>query len=176
MKRKVIGIWLFLCLAVPITATFTYFHFQKKGIRKEIKRKLIAGLDPSELVLLKLTHEDQIKYLRWEHPGEFEYQQNMYDVVNSEVRGDTTWFWCWQDHRETRINRLLDELVASALGKESPQNETQQHLVNFYKSIYFQNTFIWQFFPAPKEKPGIHYLFSCLTISFPPSLPPPEYG
>ena len=110
--------------------------YKKQKLKREIKWKMIAGLDPQELVLLKFTKETEAKQLRWEHSKEFEFKGQMYDVVSKESHGDTTYFRCWWDYEETALNKQLQKLIQIAWGN-SPDNEQQQKtLKEFFKQFY----------------------------------------
>jgi hypothetical protein len=139
LKQKFVGISLFFCLVAPLVATFTCLHYQKSLVRKEVKHQMIAGMDKDELVLLKFTKEESQTKLRWEHSKEFEYNSQMYDIAEKEIKGDTIYYWCWWDHEETRLNRQLDDLVANVLGNNPQKRERQEKLVEFYKKLYWKS-------------------------------------
>ncbi len=137
MKPKLVGISLFICLVAPLVATFTYMHHQKASVRKELKHRIIAGIDRDELVLLKFSIEESRTKLRWEHEKEFEFAGQMYDIVEKEISGDTIHYWCWWDHEETKLNRQLDDLVAKVLGNNPQRKDRQDKTVDFLKKLYF---------------------------------------
>ncbi|OQA00028.1 MAG: hypothetical protein BWY70_00826 [Bacteroidetes bacterium ADurb.Bin408] len=137
MRRNLYGILLFLVLVAPIAATYTFLRYQKKLVRKEIKRKIIAGIDKNELVFLKFSQKEKETLLKWEHSKEFEYKGEMYDVVESKTMGDTTYFWCWWDHEETKLNKLLSELVKNAWNEKPVNQQSQKRLLAFYNLLFF---------------------------------------
>ncbi|PTB91022.1 hypothetical protein C9994_16285, partial [Marivirga lumbricoides] len=108
------SISLFIILFAPGLITYSWLSHQKRAVKHEVKWKMIAGMDKNELVLLKFTSEEA-KVLKWEHAKEFEYQNEMYDVVEQQTIGDTTYYWCWWDHEETALNKQLSLLVVKAL-------------------------------------------------------------
>ena len=137
---------------------------------------MIEGMDQSELVLLKFTHEESQTKLRWVHSREFEYDGEMYDIVEKEESGDTISYWCWWDYEETQLNRKLRDLVADAMGHHPLNKERQERLTHFLENLYCQYNF---------EKPAIaHSLCRILplkshigysSIYFSPPSPPPEF-
>ncbi|MBK9726698.1 MAG: hypothetical protein IPO86_01125 [Saprospiraceae bacterium] len=137
MKRPFFGILLFFILVVPVVTTFVALHLQKKQVKREVKRKMIAAIDKAELVLLKFTDREKQAQLKWEHEKEFEYKDEMFDIVESEFKGDTSYYWCWWDHEETKLNRQLNELVSSAMGDNPKNQENQIRLYDFFKALYF---------------------------------------
>ncbi|MDZ7846951.1 MAG: hypothetical protein U5L96_09340 [Owenweeksia sp.] len=139
MKRKVLGILLLFCLVAPVVATFTFLRYQKSQVRREVKWKMIAGLDKEELVLLKFTEEESQTELRWEHSKEFEYKGQMYDIVEKSIQGDTIYYWCWWDHEETKLNKQLDGLLANVLGNNPQRQEKKSQLADFFKKLFHES-------------------------------------
>ena len=60
---------------------------------------MIAGIDKSELVLFKFSKEETTTKLNWKHAKEFEFNQQMYDVVEKQVSKDSIHYWCWWDFK-----------------------------------------------------------------------------
>ncbi|MEQ9440104.1 MAG: hypothetical protein RIG62_13710 [Cyclobacteriaceae bacterium] len=149
-------------------------RYRRAIVRNEVKRQLISSVDQHELVLLKFTKAESQKKISWEHSKEFEYNQEMYDVVETEIKGDTIYFLCWWDHEETKLNKQLDNLVAQALGHDAQSKESQKQLIKFYKLLYYSTITEWQFLSYPCNQLTLTgYTFNCSTIYLsPPSLPP----
>jgi len=125
--------------------------------------------------LLKFTKEEAESKLRWEHSREFEYNGQMYDVVEKQEQGDTTYYYCWWDHEETKLNLQLSELVANAMGKNPLNKDKQERLTNFLKNLYCLEKADKPLFAqtARKISPvNIHSDYS--SILFSPPAPPPE--
>jgi hypothetical protein len=111
-------------------------QLQKIQIRKEVKWQMIAGLDKEELVHLKFSEAEKKSELKWEHSREFEYKGEMYDLVEIELIGDTTYFTLWHDHEETQLNKQLNVLVAKALGNNPTKQENEKKVDDFFKTLY----------------------------------------
>jgi len=131
LQKRFIGILLLLILTVPATITYSWLQYRKTTVRKEIKHKIISGIDKEELVLLKFSKQEAKTKLEWEHSKEFEYDEEMYDVVETQSIGDSVYYWCWWDHKETRLNKQLGELVAKVLGSDEKSTEQQHRLISF---------------------------------------------
>jgi hypothetical protein len=174
LNRKVAGIALFLCFVAPLVATFSILQIQKKMIRKEVKHRMIAGMQLDELVLLKFTAAESENNLRWEHSKEFEYRDQMFDIVKQETKGDTTYYWCWLDDRETQLNKQLDALVAEILGGHPQSKEKQDKLTDFFKKLYCQHS---QEFMACSKVLQHYYPITdaeVTTLHSSPPFPPPR--
>jgi hypothetical protein len=173
MRAKFISILLFFSLTAPVVITFSILKVQQKQIKREVKWKMIAGLNDEELVLHKFSKKDKTK-LKWKHSKEFEYKTQMFDVVKTIHKGDSTYYWCWWDHAETKLNKRLAGLFVNALGNDTDNQENKLCLDAFYKSLYFTDNLLeieTEFFPVFNEN-KFHYLakkyFSERSIVIPP--------
>jgi hypothetical protein len=175
LKQRIVSILLLIFLAAPFLGTYTWLHYQKRSVRKSIKRKIIAGLDKNELVLLRFTKQEEKKKLRWEHSKEFEFENQMYDVVETKTVGDTIYYWCWWDNEETALNIQLKNLVANALGTNSEKKEKQEHLLSYLKSLYCSTVPPWSAWVFNPEHIGVGHIASCyISHGSPPNTPPPK--
>lgn len=174
MKNKFVSILFLLCFMAPVVTAILVFHSERKSIRREVKWKMIAGLEDSELVLLRF-HKTAINTdLRWKHSREFEYQGQMYDIVKAHESGDSIFYYCWWDYEETQLNQKLSSLVTMAWGSNHAHNHTRLRLLSFYVSLYF-NTLLSQFAFLPSESLIRHegkLVFQSSLIY--PRNPPPE--
>ena len=144
-------------------------------VRKEVKSEMLAGIDKSELVFFTFSLIDTKTKLDWKHSKEFEYNGEMYDIVEKTHTKDSIQYLCWWDHEETKLSKQLSKLLVSAFQSDAPSKNKKEQIVNFYKSIYFQDMFSWEPFyvlvPSIKNiAPKICYK----SIPFTISLPPPE--
>jgi hypothetical protein len=177
MKLRLVSFCLFLSLIVPVLVAYTWLHYKKASVRKEVKWKMIEGIEKDQLVLLKFTTEESQTILNWKHSKEFEFNGEMYDIVSSEMMGDTILYWCWWDHAETRLNKQLDGLVSRVLGGDPKTNENQNRVFSFYKSLFFRSLHEWK-----PDLAAIAISFSValtdhISSSFnQPPKPPPKRG
>jgi hypothetical protein len=174
MKRRLAGIFLLFCFVAPLAAGYLFLKHQKKEVRRAVKWNMIAGLDKEELVLLKFTENETQTKLLWKHAKEFQYDGEMYDIVESSSQGDSIFYWCWWDFEETKLNKQLDQLLAFVLGNNQERKSNQEQITNFYKSLYWERfTSNWNSITQASE-PEKQAEFSYLSISSQPPVPPPE--
>lgn len=134
--KNIIAILLVFCLALPFWGSYSYLKMEKRQVKRTIKRQIMKGIDRDKLVLLKFSKKETQTLLRWEHPKEFEFYGQMYDIVHKELRGDSIWYWCWWDYEETALNRYLAILVAKSMGKNPQNTETQNKLRVFSGNLF----------------------------------------
>ncbi|MBT0608805.1 hypothetical protein [Aequorivita echinoideorum] len=144
MKKQLIAITFLFILIAPAVTIYGYLQFEKKSLKREIKRRIIAGIAEEELVLLKFSKEESKTQLRWEHSKEFEFEGQMYDVVSKKTVGDSIFYRCWWDHDETALNKKLKNLVADAWNLDKKNTDAQINLYSFLNSFFFNETVAWQ--------------------------------
>ena len=173
--RKLLPFFFILVLLMPLVSTHLRLTHQRRIVRKEIKRKIIKGIDKDKLVKLSFTAADAKTKLRWEHSREFEYNGEMYDIVEKSVSGDTTHYWCWWDNEETQLNRQLAGLVNNYLQHDTKTANGRKNLHSFLKQLYFYETInIGVVNYCYVLKPGFSKKVYFYSYTFPPPVPPPE--
>lgn len=174
--RKAISILLLLLLFHP-GGYFLIFKIQQYQVRREIKQRIKAGVPEQELVLLKIPRnleEQPSQLFQRIHSGEFRYQGKMYDIVRQQEHGDTTWYYCVSDEKETVLFANLDELV-NRESNQNPQRKQQseelQRLLNTLFIVQYNRPHL---VGSPGEGELIDYRFVIQTwINIPP-VPPPK--
>lgn len=171
---RVKSIILFLVLVGPLGVTYLWLNYQKKQVKREIKWSIIHGIDREELTVLKFGQEEASQ-LKWKHSKEFEFKGDMYDIVDSEVHGDSIIYWCWWDHKETKLNKQLTQLVSLSL-KGNSQNQNQKwHIQYIIKTLYFNiksspiNSVV-----ASSDKANTRYCFAIKQYQGSLLSPPPQ--
>lgn len=165
------------CLVAPIIGTYCWLQYKIAIVKKVIEWRILEGIDKGELVLLKFTKAASQTELRWEHSGEFEYKGQMYDIIETEIKGDTIYYWCWWDIEETKLKKQLTELAIHTIDYVGQNTAHQKRLINFYKSLFHPATVKWKFLlSSSKRKANFQYSFHYSSLSFPPPIPPPKLG
>lgn len=166
-----------LVLIAPALTTYFWLQYNKKLVKREVKWKIINGIDKSELVLLRFTKAESKTLLRWKHSKEFEYKQQMYDIVEAKVVGDTTFYWCWWDFEETALNKQLADLLQNALNNNPQKREKEERFFTFLKSLYNVEKFnLLQYPPFTEEKQNSKYLVTIQSFRDKPKTPPPQFS
>lgn len=175
MRNSLLSISLVSILILPFLGTYGWLSYQKYLIKEEVKERLISGIEPSELVQLTFTIEESQSLLNWEHEREFEYNDQMYDIVDVDTVGNEIVYSCWWDHAETAINIELKKLLTVALESNQKHKQQQQTLV---KTIQFEYVKTELFFDLNTSicnvVPAFFYSFSFTSISLNLDNPPPQ--
>ena len=115
---------------------YGWIQYQKYQVRTEVKLQLLDELGEHDLVVLSFTPEEA-NNLYWEHDNEFEFEGKMYDVVKTHLEEGFVTYVCWPDHKESHLNKLLDQLASSANQQDQNQNDGNQQLLTFLRSLYY---------------------------------------
>ncbi|HAQ38574.1 MAG TPA: hypothetical protein DCQ58_08705 [Saprospirales bacterium] len=150
-------------------------YYQKKQVKRAVKWKMIADIDKDELVLLKLSKNEQLTQLHWEHAREFSYKGEMYDIVYSKKTTDSSYYWCWWDHEETKLNKQLKNLVRQVFSHNPLKKDRENKLLNFYKNLYFPPQLIISSLANEFLNTSNNYTITLYSVCpNPPPKPPPE--
>jgi hypothetical protein len=175
--KKLSAILLLFTLTAPFPGTYIFLQYNKNKIKKEITGMIDAGLEKKDLVLLMFTNEETETILNWKHSREFEYKGQLYDIVEKRQDGDTISYKCYKDHKETRLNREKDQLLAGAMGQDPCRKSQTEKIVNFIKIVFRQDAFSWK---PDQPQPSIFdfslFVFRFSLFSPSPPSPPPKYA
>lgn len=83
----------------------TYLFWKEVQIESRIAQSLFT-LPTESLFLFAITKKDSARRFHWEHEMEFSYQNQMFDVVRRETRGDSLFLWCYWDEEETALKDI----------------------------------------------------------------------
>ena len=135
--KKTLSISLLIIIAIATIFPFAYLKMERKAIKKAIKHKIIAGIDKEELVLLVFHKNEVDQQVKWKHSKEFQYKGEMYDIVEKEIIGNEIYYWVWWDKEETVLNQKLANLVRQNFAQNPYQNNKNQVINHFFKTLYF---------------------------------------
>ena len=175
--KSFICISLLFIIALATLFPFAYLKMECKAIKKSIKHKIIAGIDKEELVLLIFNVDEVNQKVKWKHSKEFQYKGEMYDIVEKEIVGDEIHYWVWWDKEETALNQKLAHLVRQNFAQNPHQNNKNQVINHFFKTLYFTN--ISDFLLGHLNDEPLHFTPYLAYFSFGHSLPaspPPQYS
>jgi hypothetical protein len=173
MRKAISVAALFFMLFQPAGYLFI-FKIQQCVFREEIKQQIKAGVPEEDLVLLKIARTLEAKpdpAFRRIHEGEFRYNGEMYDIIRRETHGDTTWYYCLSDEKETQLFANLDDLVKRQNTEQQQQLARLLHLIG---SLFFDSRDEVHLVYSAEEIELPNYLFSLKTWADTPPTPPPE--
>lgn len=136
---------------------------------------MIAGIDKKELVFFEFSTPEIDTKLHWEHAKEFEYNNQMYDVVEKKRVNGKTQLWCWLDSQETILNQKLQKLFTAVFSHDTKSKDKECKVFSFYKALYFYVALDWNPFVLFKKEMDfsrIKLVYNSLYYSV--IVPPPK--
>lgn len=177
LLKKLLSISLLLIIAIATLFPFAYLKMERKAIKKAIKHKIIAGIEKEELVLLVFDKDKVDQQVKWKHSKEFQYKGEMYDIVEKEIIGNEIRYWVWWDKEETALNQKLANLVQQNFAQNPYQNNKNQVITHFFKTLYLSEKSIIQLTILKNEIN--HFTPYKSFISYwqqSPTTPPPQHS
>ncbi len=173
--RQFVAIALFSFMLLQTAGYLFVFKLQQQEIRQAIKQQIKAGVPEDELVLFKIPKALSQTRAFWSIP-EREFRSNgvMYDVVRQEARGDTTWYYCLSDEKETQLFAHLDEAVKRDVNQSPARQQKLERLLQLFGPLYCSHQQGFLFLVSVQEINLVTESFGLkIWIDSPPT-PPPE--
>lgn len=164
VRKKRLLRWLLLCYSVilplvlnlildPSLGRYLWLQHLKEQAREEVAEKISCSQDKDRLILLEFSHEEVRTKLKWRSAQEFEFNHELYDVVDFIIEENKVIFWCWLDQKESDLEKEI-ELIISRIFNQQRKSLTRLEESNSTPRIYL-------FFPAGKLN-----LFNLNLVSF----------
>lgn len=145
-------------------------------LRYELKEKKSGLSDRDDLVLLKFDKKS-FRKLRWEKEDEFEYEGQMYDVLESEEKGDSVFYRCFRDNKETKLIKRFENLAYQAFQRDTPPFNNQYRGIDFQKPVYLFESTSQSFAKSCNfQITAIDYQHNYESVRYKPPTPPPRQG
>jgi len=125
---------------MPFALTKLVLYWQKKEVRKEVKKRINDGLKDDQLVKLTFFKPDINKLLKWTKKDEFDFNGQMYDIVRSWESNDSVTYMCWKDDDESIIKQRLNQLSELEWNKNTTNKRQSERKTDFYKTLICPKT------------------------------------
>jgi hypothetical protein len=134
--------FLLLLLLLQSGGPMLLFAIQQQQIRREMKKRIKAGVAEEELVMLAIPKSlEAAPNNRFQriHSREFRFDGLMYDIVRQEERGDTTFYTCILDELESELfanlHRMMHDEMQSNPDRKRQQRKATQLLDSKYLAV-----------------------------------------
>lgn len=167
--KKIISFLLIFIFLYGIIGFYLNFEIEQFHIKGEIKEKIIHNLPDNKLILITISSADKEKITWTEFDKEFRFKNNMYDVVRIKIKGNTTYYYCFNDEKERNLFVNLDKLVKDQT--DNSQSRTIQKKQDI--TYYFHDTLLLH---CPSEKSVYYFASTSQFISICSEVlsPPPK--
>jgi len=143
-KKLISLVMLMLIVSHGVFQLFVLKIFQAK-YREEIFEVIEDGVPENELTLFTFSKNDFEKgtaRVHWIEADEFRFDEEMYDVVKNETKGDSVYLYCLHDENESKLYTIIDEYFQQML-------EDDPDKINELTSL---NSSLSQFYSKPLDQ------------------------
>lgn len=161
-----------LCVfAFGIAGYYPVFRIMQLGIQEEMELRIAASIPTEQLHAIAVGSSEEVD---WQRAGkEFKFRNDLYDVVRSESRGDSTVYYCVKDSEEEKLFDGFEELAKKEMNRKGEQ-EAGKDLLKIFFNLYAESS------PAAvvseEHMPAFfHYSTSFSAPARELSTPPPEH-
>jgi hypothetical protein len=136
--KKLLSFVLAFVFFYSIIGFYLNFTIERYRLKEEIKEKIISSLPENELIQLKLSSVENKKLIWMEEGKEFRYNGNMYDVVKIKRSSGITFYFCFNDEKESKILTNLEKLVKDQTDSSPSRTTHKKHTITyFFQSLLF---------------------------------------
>lgn len=119
-----------------MTGVALIFSIRQYQIREQVQQQILKDLPESSLQTFRL-HPAELNRLVWNGPKEFFYQGEMYDLVRTERRGDSSvLLYCLPDTRETELFAMMESFISKRAGNDAQTMHTVKGWFELFSEIY----------------------------------------
>ena len=138
MKKHIILSTLLLLVVYNLIGFMAAFQAIRLEWRQSVRSEL-AKISEENLVRFVFSKNEGIHFKK-----EFEHNGKYYDIVRTEIKGDSVEIHCFDDATETRLTSEFHNLVL----KNKPQNADYQHKTTFCFQLLIKDFY----FPSEKNE------------------------
>lgn len=144
--------------------------------QQEIHHKYFNRFLGDDLILLEIPltlEQNPNSQFKRKHAKEFQYLGQMYDIVEAEVVGQSTWYLVYPDTKETKLRMKMAKQLEQEQGRSS--GKSGETTVYSSLQLYFEDIMICQTAAASYLNKLFldHYHFSLQEFMATPLSPPP---
>lgn len=129
---------LLLIISHGIFQLFVFKIFQAQ-YREEIIDLIEDGISEDELTFFAFSKDDLkngTAGIQWMQEDEFRFDDEMYDIVKTETKGDSTYIHCIHDENESRLYVMLDKSFQQML-EDDPDKMKDLNILNNSLSQFY---------------------------------------
>ncbi|HRI46724.1 MAG TPA: hypothetical protein PK559_06455 [Ignavibacteriaceae bacterium] len=135
-------------LVTPILISLILFHSEFHFIlfkslevkyKREIKTLIKSGIPEDKLiefVFHKSIVDKEIKNFKWVKNYEFRYEGEMYDIIRTKVIGDSIYYSCFHDLKESALFSNLHKHLLDFISTNKANKKEILNIIHDYSKYY----------------------------------------
>lgn len=160
------------------TSQFLVFKLFEMKYKREIRFMIKAGVPEDQLVPFTFSKEFINKPqsdFKWIKSWEFRFKGQMYDIMKTVDKGDSIFYLCIHDVKESNLFANLDKQINNFLNKNPDRKDDLQFMINSLSKFFAVSGNIFYNFLFPHENNFEQFTYNKLSDNFHSIIsPPPE--
>lgn len=140
--RAIIYLPVVLILVLHGLLDILVFKSLESTYKKEVKLIIKAGIQDEDLVLFKFHQnisDSAVPGFQWMKKNEFRYKNEMFDIIKKEQHGDSVYFYCYHDLKESGLFANLDKKIADYLAGNPDKESNIKSIFNQMNKYFNDN-------------------------------------
>jgi len=146
--------------------------------KREVKELIKAGIPKDELVLFafhKNIFNEEIRNFRWVKKNEFRYNNEMFDIISSKLNGDSVYFYCYRDMKESGLFARLDDYLNKYMHDNPEKDKELQTILNSLNTYYLTGELNFNHSSFPYENDYLSHQILLIPQEYSSiNIPPPK--
>jgi hypothetical protein len=171
LKKKLFTSFVILVFILNVFGIYVPYYVARSVLRTEMTERTKSSNNKDHLVKISFDLSETPKEIKWtREEKEFEYNDEMYDIVKIEKRNNKITYYCLRDKDEKDLNQIFNSL----LKKKSSSNNSRD--INIQKELSKYNLQTDNLFLPFKNTGTAHHFANDLYVSIynEINLPPPK--
>jgi hypothetical protein len=170
MKQLLIAIFLCVSIAGPMSLGMAAFELRFWELKENFSERYVQSQNQERIQTLVFSKSEISQVLKWEHDREFEYQGQMYDVLEIHDKGEQVEYLVWHDEEESELKEKEREYEDF----DPKDQERAQSKSSFHLTFFFQEILLTSFLkPSPERLESVQIETFWKNLNTLPITPPP---
>lgn len=170
--KKISTILLLLAFLLNIAGAAIFYTIQCYVVKEEMKSYLKNyALDKTEVFTIPISNITLNNTINWENEDEFEYNNDMYDILKKDTANGILTVYTVADKKESSLLTAYQQINNQHTSKEKSSS-----LLRFFQTIYTENSTTYYFkhaIIAIEHQSKYHSTIP--TLFFTTEVPPPKF-
>ncbi len=147
LMQKYIKIIVSVCMLLLVVShgiiQFGMFEFFRADYRAEAAKLIGEGvLEKRQIVFCfnMKEYKNLDTKIEWKDDREFRFEEKLYDIIRTEIRGDSVYVYCFYDEDDTMLYSVLDNLIEKDNDEPEETNGYGSFLNLYYYCADFDNS------------------------------------
>ena len=139
LNKCIIGSFLLAIIFFQTTGYLIVYKLWEIDVRNNVKHRVIEGIPDDELSVIKIplmSQDPRNDNFEIEENDEFRFNDEMYDIVRTEIHNDTAWYYAFCDREETKMLASLSSSIAKHIEDDPATNRQSTQFFDFSQILY----------------------------------------